>query len=77
VRRLLERLQILIVGIAALAWLCGSPGFVSEAQAGDGGIGGGCGAEARSRALIRICPRTVNLSPQHLSTGGQAFKLGV
>jgi YD repeat-containing protein len=38
-RRLLERLQILIVAVAAFTSLCGSPGFVSEAQAGGGGGG--------------------------------------
>jgi secreted PhoX family phosphatase len=33
-RRLSERPRILLVAIAAFAWLCGSPGFISEVQAG-------------------------------------------
>jgi YD repeat-containing protein len=41
VRRLSERLQILIVAIAAFAWLCGPSGFVSKAHAGGGGFPSG------------------------------------
>ncbi len=40
-RRLSERLQILIVAISAFAWLCGPPGFVSQALAGGGGFPSG------------------------------------
>src|SRR5216684_78889 len=32
-------IRILIVAVAGFVWLCGSLGFVSEAQAGGGGFG--------------------------------------